>query len=115
MGGAYPGDTYQSILYHNPGHGNHWLTVALGRASVSRLRPHTVHVTSIAPRPRLKLRGQPIASERRRRSRNLRSRGRPHTCRKLSPTSPPTKACHCVKGIQLSNLLLICEARDRDQ
>jgi hypothetical protein len=36
MGGAYPGDTYQSILYHNPGHGNHWLTVALEGVETNR-------------------------------------------------------------------------------
>ena len=29
MGGAYPGDTYQSVLYKNPGHGNHSITLAL--------------------------------------------------------------------------------------
>ncbi len=29
MGGAFPGDTYQSVLYRNPGHGNHWLTLSL--------------------------------------------------------------------------------------
>jgi hypothetical protein len=29
MGGAYPGDTYESVLYTNPGHGNHWTTLAL--------------------------------------------------------------------------------------
>jgi FG-GAP-like repeat/ASPIC and UnbV len=36
MGGAYPGDTYQSILYHNPGRGNHWLTVALEGVETNR-------------------------------------------------------------------------------
>jgi len=29
MGGALPGDTFQSALYHNPGHGNHWITLEL--------------------------------------------------------------------------------------
>ena len=29
MGGALPGDTYQSVLYRNPGHGNHWITLEL--------------------------------------------------------------------------------------
>lgn len=29
MGGALPGDTYQSVLYHNPGHGNHWIALEL--------------------------------------------------------------------------------------
>jgi hypothetical protein len=36
MGGAFPGDTYQSILYHNPGHGNHWLTVELAGVQTNR-------------------------------------------------------------------------------
>ena len=36
MGGAYPGDTYQSVLYHNPGHGNHWLTIALEGVQTNR-------------------------------------------------------------------------------
>ena len=27
IGGAYPGDTYQSALLANPGHANHWLTL----------------------------------------------------------------------------------------
>ncbi len=29
IGGAYPGDTYQSVLFENPGHGNHWLSLEL--------------------------------------------------------------------------------------
>ncbi len=29
MGGAYPGDAYPSVLYENPGHGNHWITLRL--------------------------------------------------------------------------------------
>ncbi len=29
MGGAYSGDTAQSVLYQNPGHGNHWITLKL--------------------------------------------------------------------------------------
>jgi hypothetical protein len=34
MGGALPGDAYPSVLYENPGHGNHWLTLKLvGRRS----------------------------------------------------------------------------------
>jgi hypothetical protein len=34
MGGAYPGDTYPSVLYENPGHGHAWLTLSLiGRQS----------------------------------------------------------------------------------
>ena len=29
MGGAVPGDQYHNILFQNPGHQNHWLTVKL--------------------------------------------------------------------------------------
>ena len=29
MGGAQPGDAYQSALYKNPGNGNHWVTLKL--------------------------------------------------------------------------------------
>ncbi len=29
VGGAYPGDTYQSVLFQNPGHGNRWLSLEL--------------------------------------------------------------------------------------
>ncbi len=29
MGGAFPGDAYPSVLYQNPGHGHHWLTLLL--------------------------------------------------------------------------------------
>ncbi len=29
MGGAYPGDTARNVLYENPGHGNHWITLKL--------------------------------------------------------------------------------------
>jgi Flp pilus assembly protein TadD len=36
MGGAYPGDTYQSVLYTNPGHGNHWITLALEGVKTNR-------------------------------------------------------------------------------
>src|SRR5215469_12069581 len=27
LGGAFPGDTYQSALFANPGHANHWVTL----------------------------------------------------------------------------------------
>lgn len=34
MGGAYAGDVYQNLLFENPGHGNHWITIRLqGRQS----------------------------------------------------------------------------------
>jgi hypothetical protein len=29
MGGAQPGDSFQSALYRNPGNGNHWITLKL--------------------------------------------------------------------------------------
>jgi hypothetical protein len=29
IGGAYPGDAYQSALFENPGHGQHWLSLEL--------------------------------------------------------------------------------------
>ena len=29
LGGAYPGDVYQSVLFSNPGHPNHWVTLQL--------------------------------------------------------------------------------------
>ena len=29
MGGVYQGDNYRNVLYENPGHGNHWITLAL--------------------------------------------------------------------------------------
>ena len=36
MGGALPGDTYQSVLYHNPGNGKHWLTLELEGVRTNR-------------------------------------------------------------------------------
>ena len=36
MGGAFPGDTYQSVLYRNPGHGNHWITLELEGVKTNR-------------------------------------------------------------------------------
>lgn len=36
MGGALPGDSYQSALYHNPGHGNHWITLELEGVKTNR-------------------------------------------------------------------------------
>src|SRR6185295_1942424 len=29
IGGAYAGDTAHNVLFENPGHGNHWLTLKL--------------------------------------------------------------------------------------
>ena len=36
IGGAYPGDTYQSVLFENPGHGNHWLSLELRGVKTNR-------------------------------------------------------------------------------
>jgi hypothetical protein len=36
MGGAFPGDTYSSVLYSNPGHGNHWVTLELEGVKTNR-------------------------------------------------------------------------------
>jgi FG-GAP-like repeat/ASPIC and UnbV len=36
MGGAFPGDTYQPVLYRNPGHGNHWITLQLEGVETNR-------------------------------------------------------------------------------
>lgn len=36
MGGAYPGDTYQSALFANPGHTNHWITLQLQGVQTNR-------------------------------------------------------------------------------
>jgi hypothetical protein len=36
VGGAYPGDAYQSFLFENPGHGNHWITLELEGVQANR-------------------------------------------------------------------------------
>lgn len=36
MGGAFPGDTYQPVLYRNPGHGNHWIRLELEGVQTNR-------------------------------------------------------------------------------
>jgi hypothetical protein len=36
MGGAYPGDNYPSVLYENPGHGNHSVTLELEGTQTNR-------------------------------------------------------------------------------
>ncbi|WP_160114986.1 CRTAC1 family protein [Bryocella elongata] len=36
MGGAQPGDTFQSALYKNPGNGNHWITLRLSGVRSNR-------------------------------------------------------------------------------
>jgi hypothetical protein len=37
MGGWYSGDVYQRVLYINPGHGNHWITLKLEGAQSNRM------------------------------------------------------------------------------
>jgi hypothetical protein len=37
MGGAVAGDVYQNVLFENPGHGNHWLTLRLRGSRSNRL------------------------------------------------------------------------------
>jgi len=36
MGGQLPGDSYQCVLYRNPGHGNHWITLELEGVRTNR-------------------------------------------------------------------------------
>lgn len=36
MGGAFPGDTYPNVLFLNPGHGNHWLSLELVGVKANR-------------------------------------------------------------------------------
>lgn len=36
LGGAYPGDGFHAALYRNPGHGNHWITLALQGVKTNR-------------------------------------------------------------------------------
>ncbi len=36
LGGAYPGDRFVPVLYHNPGHGNHWVTLVLEGVKTNR-------------------------------------------------------------------------------
>ena len=36
MGGAFPGDTFTSMLYRNPGNGNHWVTLELEGVKANR-------------------------------------------------------------------------------
>jgi hypothetical protein len=37
MGGWYSGDVYQKVLYVNPGHGNHWITLKLEGVQSNRM------------------------------------------------------------------------------
>ncbi len=36
LGGAFPGDRFMPTLYHNPGHGNHWVTLVLEGVKTNR-------------------------------------------------------------------------------
>ena len=36
MGGAYEGDTAHSVLFENPGHGNHWISLTLAGTKSNR-------------------------------------------------------------------------------
>jgi FG-GAP-like repeat/ASPIC and UnbV len=36
IGGALPGDTYQSVLFENPGHGGHWISLELEGVTTNR-------------------------------------------------------------------------------
>ncbi len=36
MGGAYSGDVYHKLLFENPGHGNHWITLRLRGVRTNR-------------------------------------------------------------------------------
>ncbi len=36
IGGALPGDSYQSVLFENPGHGGHWITLELQGVTTNR-------------------------------------------------------------------------------
>lgn len=55
MGGAQPGDAYQSALYRNPGNSNHWITLKLegvrsNRAAFGAKIDMTIHEPGAAPR-----------------------------------------------------------------
>jgi len=36
LGGAFPGDVFMPVLYRNPGHGNHWITLMLEGVETNR-------------------------------------------------------------------------------
>jgi hypothetical protein len=37
IGGAFPGDNYRNVLFLNPGHGNHWITLKLEGVKSNRV------------------------------------------------------------------------------
>jgi hypothetical protein len=54
IGGYYEGDSYQSVLFQNPGHGNHWLSLELQGVKTNRsavgARVHVKVQTAAGPR-----------------------------------------------------------------
>jgi hypothetical protein len=51
MGGAYSGDSYWNVLFLNPGHGNHWLTLKLEGVRANRgAIGARIRVTVITPK-----------------------------------------------------------------
>ena len=56
VGGAYSGDVYTNVLFENPGHGNHWITLKLegtksNRAGIgtriqARTETQTIHIVA---------------------------------------------------------------------
>jgi hypothetical protein len=59
IGGWFSGDTYQNVLFENPGHGNHWITISVEGTRTNRMAlgtrmkvrvaaprgPRTIHMT----------------------------------------------------------------------
>ena len=37
IGGWFSGDTYQNVLFENPGHGNHWITISVEGTRTNRM------------------------------------------------------------------------------
>src|SRR5687767_15342184 len=37
IGGWFSGDSYQNVLFHNPGHGNRWITISLEGVRSNRM------------------------------------------------------------------------------
>ncbi len=57
LGGAYPGDGFYSVLYHNPGHGNHSITLVLQGVKTNRAAYGariTVTINEIGPDGKIK-------------------------------------------------------------
>ena len=113
MGGAFPGDTYQSVLYQNPLHGNDWVTLELegvetnraafgARICVTRERGggQTAHLSH--SRLRIELWRESVAAAHRAgqectSSRRSRSSGRPRARLRASTMCGPTSVIGCAK------------------